>query len=222
MSPSYDSEDDHYPPDWAIDITRFATLSGALSLRSQDLKALKAVPRERPDGDAAASASARVTRAQSQIILGQRIDFSFQSSQRYMSGKGMPIYALATVSQAELERRMKNPHDQVMEGINMQRLRLRSRAQWPFPRNGKMEYLIFDEWIKVDTSTSRVQLAMQAARVFVGFFEKHRVPLSALPDYPWALRQDGFYRVWLVGLERTENNVFTADLKYVKDYPRLY
>lgn len=43
--------------------------------------------------------------------------------------------------------------------------------------------------------------------------------LSSLPDYPWLLRPDAFYKVWLLGIERVENNVFVADLRYIKKYP---
>lgn len=49
--------------------------------------------------------------------------------------------------------------------------------------------------------------------------QKNRVKLVGLADYDWLLRPDALHRVWLVELERVENDVFAADLKYVKDYP---
>ena len=37
--------------------------------------------------------------------------------------------------------------------------------------------------------------------------------------HEWRLRRDAFYRVWLVGLERTEHDAYEAVLKYVQDFP---
>ena len=50
--------------------------------------------------------------------------------------------------------------------------------------------------------------------------QTHRTSgLGILEDYPWLLRPDAFYRVWLLGLERVEGNLFVVDMKYVKYYP---
>ena len=97
---------------------------------------------------------------------------------------------------------------------------------------------MYEEWVRVDSSYTRVQVAMAVARVFNNFvevrcltgwcpfarahaaaYQKHRSRFRSYGDYPWSLRPDAFYKVWLLGLERVENNVFVADLKYVKDYP---
>ena len=56
-------------------------------------------------------------------------------------------------------------------------------------------------------------------RTHAAAYQKHRSRFRSYGDYPWSLRPDAFYKVWLLGLERVENNVFVADLKYVKDYP---
>ncbi|KAI8974162.1 hypothetical protein BD414DRAFT_424584 [Trametes punicea] len=212
--PRPDQPDD-FPPSWANAVTRFSTLSGALSLSLRELKALKKVPREACTEES--TASARITRTRSMIMLGQRIDFAFQTGPRHMKGKGMPVYALANASQAELLKHMALGSDKVMEPFGLRRVRI--RIQWPYPRDHEVSHISFEEWTNVDLSMTRVQLAMSVAQVFRTFFEKHRVLLATLPDYTWLLRPDAFHRVWVLGLERTENNVFEADLRYVKDYP---
>ncbi|CDO68108.1 hypothetical protein BN946_scf185044.g16 [Trametes cinnabarina] len=214
-SPSPDESDD-FPPAWARAVTRFSTISGALSLASHELKSLKSVPREKIASEEP-SQSSRITRTRSLIMLGQRIDFSFQTGPRYLKGKGLPVYALANASEGELTRHVAHAGEKVMEPFGLRRIRV--RIQWPYPRGGEVSRMVYEEWIKVELHMSRVQLAMSVARVFRTFFEKHRVVLTTLPDYTWLLRPDGYHRVWLTGLERTENNVFEADLRYVKDYP---
>ncbi|KAI0354752.1 hypothetical protein OH77DRAFT_1404775 [Trametes cingulata] len=208
-------ESDDFPPAWASAVTRFSTLSGAATLSQNDMRALKKVPREGPSEDS--SSSARVTRTRSMILLGQRIDFSFQTGPRHLKGKGMPVYSLAHAPIAELSKHMSLPGEKVMEPFGLRRIRI--RVQWPFPLDGEMSRITFEEWIKTDVTMTRIQLAMSAAVVFRNFFEKYRIALGALPDYAWYLRPDAFYKVWLVGLERTENNVFSADIRYVRDFP---
>ncbi|KAI9066896.1 hypothetical protein FKP32DRAFT_1621375 [Trametes sanguinea] len=215
-SPDLASESDEFPPTWANSVTRFSTLSGALTLTPRELKALKSVPRATIAAEEP-SQSTRVTRTRSMIILGQRIEFSFKVGPRYLKGKGMPVYALANASEAELVRHMTSAGEKVMEPIGLRRIRV--RVQWPYPREDEDSSLLYEEWIKIDLQTPRVQLAMSVARVFQTFFEKHRMVLTTMPDYAWLLRPDAFHRVWLFGIERTENNVFEAELRYVKDYP---
>ncbi|OSC96851.1 hypothetical protein PYCCODRAFT_1399761 [Trametes coccinea BRFM310] len=215
ISPEPDESDD-FPPTWANSVTRFSTLSGALSLTSHELKALKTVPREAIAAEEP-SQSRRITRTRSMIMLGQRIEFSFKVGPRYLKGKGMPVYALANASEAELLKHMAFGSEKVMEPIGLRRVRI--RIQWPYPREDEVSRLLYEEWIKVELHTPRVQLAMSVARVFQTFFEKHRIVLTTMSDYTWLLRPDSFHRVWLTGIERTENNVFEAELRYVKDYP---
>ena len=51
--------------------------------------------------------------------------------------------------------------------------------------------------------------------------QTHRTSgLGILEDYPWLLRPDAFYRVWLVRLERVESNLFVADLNYALSDPK--
>ncbi|KAI0823779.1 hypothetical protein BC628DRAFT_478393 [Trametes gibbosa] len=220
-APHYDfplvpvEESDSFPPAWASDITRFSTLSGALTLTPSDLRALKSVPREHPT--ATTSANVRVTRTRSMIEHGQNITFSFQTGPKHVANKGLPVYALAMTSREELCKHMLSAREQVMASFGLKRVRF--RIQWPFPRDDGLDLLTHEEWVKVDGSTTRMQLAMLAADVFRQFFDKHRMPLSAIADYAWLLKPDAFYRVWLVGLERVESNVFAVDLKYVKDHP---
>ncbi|KAI0370026.1 hypothetical protein BV20DRAFT_967012 [Pilatotrama ljubarskyi] len=227
------ASDSDFPPAWANAVTRFSTLSGATTLSQNETRALKKVPREGPSEDL--SSSARVTRTRSLILLGQRIDFSFQTGPRHLKGKGMPVYSLANAPLAELSKHMLLSGDKVMEPFGLRRIRIRVQVsllqllslaergshafQWPFPLDGETSYIATEEWINTDVSMTRAQLAMSVAVVFRNFFEKYRVALGALPDYAWYLRPDAFYKIWLVGLERTENNVFAADIRYVRDFP---
>lgn len=110
--------------------------------------------------------------------------------------------------------------------------------QWPCPRDGRLDRFTFEESVMVDESTTRLQMGMLAAQSFSKFFEvstryifklrdladlihsqKNRVKFARLADYDWFLRPDALHRVWLVELERVENDVYAADLRYVKDYP---
>ncbi|KAI0648566.1 hypothetical protein C8Q79DRAFT_906357 [Trametes meyenii] len=217
-SPSSPLTEEHraFPPAWATSVAKFSTLSGALSLSLRELKALTAVPHER-SSDSEPSPSARLTRTQTKIMLGQRIDFAFQSASTYMRNKGIPVYALAMAPKEELVKHIARGNETVMEPFKLRRVCV--RVQWPFPREGGLGYIMHEEWITVNASTTKVQIAMATAGVFRKFYEKFRIPLGSMSESEWVMRQDAFYRVWLTGLERTGNNIFTADLKYVKDYP---
>ena len=110
-------------------------------------------------------------------------------------------------------------------------------AQWPLPLSEERSQIVFEEWVKLDSSFTKAQLAMAVAKLFYKFVEvrafcfslpaprsrphqQHRSSeLAGYENYPWLLRRDAFYRVWLLGLERIENNLFVADLKYAKYYP---
>ncbi|KAH9857409.1 hypothetical protein C2E23DRAFT_881029 [Lenzites betulinus] len=233
-------ESDDFPSTWATDITRFSTLFGAHTLTPYDLQALKSVPRERTPE--MASVNVRITRTRAMIEDGQKIAFSFQAGPKHLAGKGIPVYALAMTSKEELGKHISLAREQVMKSFGLKRVLI--RIQWPFSREEGFDLLTFEEWVKVDASTTRLQLAMLTADVFRQFFEvcppslhrissiissintsdlapsqKHRMPLAALANYPWLLKPDAFYRVWLVGLERVESNVFAVDMTYVKDHP---
>ncbi|KAI0669352.1 hypothetical protein C8Q78DRAFT_978314 [Trametes maxima] len=215
-SSPFTEEQRAFPPAWATSVTKFSTLSGALSLSLRELKALAAVPHER-SSDSESSPSARITRTQTKIMLGQRIDFAFQSASTHIRNKGLPIYTLAMASEGELIKHIARGSETVMESFKLRRICV--RVQWPFPREGGLGYIMHEEWVTVNASTTKVQIAMATAGVFRNFYEKFRIPLGSLSESEWVMGQDAFYRVWLTGLERTGNNVFTADLRYVKDYP---
>ncbi|RPD55366.1 hypothetical protein L226DRAFT_468866 [Lentinus tigrinus ALCF2SS1-7] len=203
-------------PSWALDAIRYSTILGSYTLTSNDLKLLKKVPRGDYEEDG--HLDRRITRTQSQILSGhgQRIDFGFCSGGR-LKHRGMPMYALSNASEEELYRNMSASGTTVMKPFPLRQIRV--RFLWPLPRGSEPSHEVYDEWVRVDPSYTRVQVAMAVARVFYRFVESNRLYLSQYHDYPWRLRPDAFYRVWLVGLERVENNVFVADLKYVKDYP---
>ena len=44
--------------------------------------------------------------------------------------------------------------------------------------------------------------------------------MSRYEAFEFRLRQDAFYRVWLVRLERVESNLFVADLNYALSDPK--
>ncbi|KAI0697090.1 hypothetical protein C8T65DRAFT_582897 [Cerioporus squamosus] len=215
--PAFDnSSETKIEPCWALDAIRYSTILGAYTLTSADLKLLKKVPRG--DYEEEGHHGRRITRTQSQILSGhgQRIDFGFCSTGR-LKHRGMPMYALANASEQELYRNMSAGGTLVMKPFPLRQIRV--RFLWPLPRGSEPTHEVYDEWVRVDPSFTRVRLAMAVAQVFSRFVEANRLCLSAYRDYPWRLRSDVFYRVWLLGLERVENNVFVADLKYIKDYP---
>ncbi|KAI0713895.1 hypothetical protein C8Q76DRAFT_621083 [Earliella scabrosa] len=198
-----------------MDAIRFSTIQGALTLTTADLKLLKNVPRD--DAEEEVESDRRVTRTRARIMAGQRIDFGFCTGARILRHRGMPMYALANASEDELYRNMSAAGIRVMAPFPLRQIRV--RFLWPLPHDSDPSELMYEEWVRVDSSYTRVQVAMAVARVFNNFVEKHRSRFRSYGDYPWSLRPDAFYKVWLLGLERVENNVFVADLKYVKDYP---
>ncbi|KAI0761517.1 hypothetical protein BD413DRAFT_590084 [Trametes elegans] len=136
---------------------------------------------------------------------------------RHVRGKGMPVYALLSASAEELGRHMARGRETVMEPFGLRKACI--CIQWPFPRGDGYAHVSVEECIHVDPTMTKVHLAMNVAKVFNRFYEKHRVSLGVLPEYAWLLRPDAMFRVWLTALEHTENDVFVAEFKYAKDYP---
>ncbi|EIW61075.1 uncharacterized protein TRAVEDRAFT_46299 [Trametes versicolor FP-101664 SS1] len=209
---------DTFSPTWATGIMRFSTIYGALNITNEQLQALKSVPRDGPREDRPTYAHVARTRS-GMASRGRRITFTIQggAAAAYIAGYGMPVYALATVSESELLYHMQSPLDTVMPLLGTRNIRI--RIQWPCPRDGRLDRFTFEESVMVDESTTRLRMGMLAAQSFCKFFEKNRVKFAGLADYDWLLRPDALHRVWLVELERVENDVYAADLRYVKDYP---
>ncbi|KAI0737402.1 hypothetical protein C8Q80DRAFT_320933 [Daedaleopsis nitida] len=153
------------------------------------------------------------------IIAGQRIDFGFCTGSKALKHRGLPMYALMNASEEELYVNMSAAGSRVMAPFSLRQIRIRILWPLPLPKGSGPSQVVYEEWLRVDAAYTRVQMGMAVARVFYNFVEKHRTSLATYRDYPWSLRLDAFYRVWLLGLERVENNVFVADLKYVKYYP---
>ncbi|OJT08538.1 hypothetical protein TRAPUB_544 [Trametes pubescens] len=208
---------DTFSPTWAAGIKLFSTISGAFSLTVEELQTLKNVPRDHPPENAPTYARVARSRSIAMASRRQRIEFRFQGGPEYLPGQGMPVYVLATVPEMELYKYVQSALDTVMQPLGTRKVRI--RIQWPCPRDGKLDLLTFEESVEVDASTNRLHVGMLAAEVFWKFFESYRTRLVALADYSWLLRPDALHRVWLIGLERVENDVFAADLRYVKDYP---
>ncbi|KAI0328040.1 hypothetical protein GY45DRAFT_1326841 [Cubamyces sp. BRFM 1775] len=206
-----DTESDKMARAWAVATTRFSTLSGAHSLSADDVKALKEVPR------GSAVHDARVTRARSQIIESPHVMFSFKTGPRHLRRMGMPVYTLANASEDKLLEHMSGGTAKVLRSVSGLR-RIRIRIQWPLPNELREPLMNAEEWIEVNESTTKIQLAMKVAHLCNTFFEKYRWA-PAFIGYEWCLRRDAFYRVWLVGLERTEHDVFEVVLRYVQDFP---
>ncbi|KAI0657083.1 hypothetical protein C8Q70DRAFT_1055977 [Cubamyces menziesii] len=206
-----DTESDKLARAWAVATTRFSTLSGAHTLSADDVNALKEVPRE------GASDGARITRARSQIMESPSIVFSFKTGPRHLRRMGMPVYALATASKDELLKHMSGGTTKVLKSLGGLR-QICIRIQWPLLDELRYQHIRTDEWVKVDESMSKIQLAMDVAYLCNRFFEKYRW-ISQDSTSEWHLRRDAFYRVWLVGLERTGHDVFEVVLKYVQDFP---
>ncbi|KAJ8488443.1 hypothetical protein ONZ51_g3585 [Trametes cubensis] len=208
-----DTESDKMARAWAVATTRFSTLSGAHTLSADDVNALKEVPRE------GALEGARITRARSQIMESPSIVFSFKTGPRHLRRMGMPVYALATASKDELLKHMSGGASYAATSWREYPPEAHTPAlQWPLLDELRYQHIRTDEWVKVDESMSKIQLAMDVAYLCNRFFEKYRW-ISQDSASEWHLRRDAFYRVWLVGLERTGHDVFEVVLKYVQDFP---
>ncbi|KAH9923752.1 uncharacterized protein BXZ73DRAFT_50887 [Epithele typhae] len=207
----------------ADDARLFATFQGALVTTRDELRLLRP-PQNRDRGGGEGSVfRGPVTRTQTRILAGhgQRVQFAFRIGSRSVRRYGMPMYALANATEEEVAKHMADGRERVKELMRQVLLkRVRVRFEWPIPGEDA-GFFHYEEWVKFDSKCTKARFAMTVARVFQTFVEKHYyLPDPHGPaDSPWVLRPDAFYRVWLHGLERVENSVFVAHLRYIKRYP---
>lgn len=120
---------DTFSPTWAAGIMRFSTIYGALNLTKEQLQALKSVPRDGPREDR--PTYAHVARTRPMASRGRRIVFTLQGGPAYIAGYGMPVYALATVSETELLYHMQSPLDTVVPSLGTRNIRIRIQVSAP-------------------------------------------------------------------------------------------
>ncbi|EJF57986.1 hypothetical protein DICSQDRAFT_173353 [Dichomitus squalens LYAD-421 SS1] len=198
----------------------FSTIEGATTLTESEVQVLKPVPRDarHVGGDHSQRAVDRpMTR--SQAVVGQKIEFSFNRNARpFLRQRGIPMYALLCASAAALHRIVLGARTKVLTNVALRRIRI--RFVWPHPAGYEPAAEVYEEWVPVNDTLTRLQLAMLVAQVFNRFVEQQRTSrLSHYEVFEFRLRQDAFYRVWLVRLERVESNLFIADLNYAVSDP---
>lgn len=130
---------DTFSPTWATGIMRFSTIYGTLNITNEQLQALKSVPRDGPREDRPTYAHIARTRS-GMASRGRRITFTIQggAAAAYIAGYGMPVYALATVSESELLYHMQSPLDTVMPSLGRRNIRIRIQVSAPEVVHGNL------------------------------------------------------------------------------------
>ncbi|KAM5532970.1 hypothetical protein V8D89_013367 [Ganoderma adspersum] len=195
------------PDTWNRHTKAFATLAGAVTLNESELRALQPRRRRRP-----------ATR--SQAALGQKVEFAMRASRKaYLRKYGVPMCALLGATEDALRGAVVGGGARSVASMNVSLRRVRIRIVWPQPATMAFRAAVYEEWVRIDESTTKVQLGMLVAKVFFGFLEEKTAALSQEETFEWRLRPDALYRTWLVGLERVETNLFVAYLRYALNDP---
>uniref|UniRef100_A0A5K1JTS9 Cell surface hydrophobicity-associated protein n=1 Tax=Ganoderma boninense TaxID=34458 RepID=A0A5K1JTS9_9APHY len=209
------------PDTWNRHAKAFATLEGALTLNESELRALHAIPRSE-EGDAEADGEQERGRerpaTRSQAALGRKIEFALRASRKaYLRKYGVPLYALLCASEDALQKVMVGGSACSVAGVGLRRVRI--RFVWPQSPTVSPSPVMYEQWVRIDESTTKVQLGMLVAKVFYGFLTQKTAELSREQTFEWRVRPDALYRTWLTRLERVETNVFIADLRYALNDP---
>ncbi|PIL33304.1 hypothetical protein GSI_04754 [Ganoderma sinense ZZ0214-1] len=218
------------PDSWNRHTKALATLEGALTLTEAELHALRPVPRTRrediegDDADAEQDGGQERVRGRerpatrSQAALGQKVEFALRASRKaYLRKYGVPMYALLCAAEDALRNVMVGGSARSVAGVGLRRVRI--RFVWPQSPTVSASPVVYDQWVRIDESTTKVQLGMLVAKVFYGFLTQKATGLSQDPAFEWRVRPDALYRTWLTRLERVETNVFVADLRYALNDP---
>ncbi|KAI1787720.1 hypothetical protein LXA43DRAFT_895818 [Ganoderma leucocontextum] len=206
------------PDNWERYAKAFATLAGAFTLDENELRALQPVPR-RLGRDVNGLSERERPATRSQAAIGRKVDFSLRGSRKtYLRKYGVPMYVLLNASEDTLQKHVTGGGTKVLAHVNLRRIRI--RFIWPQPPTMSASAAVYDEWVRIDESVTKVQLAMLVAKVFNGFVEQQKTgDLSRMHTSKWRLRPDALYRTWLVRLERVETKVFVADVRYALHDP---
>ncbi|KAM5531289.1 hypothetical protein V8D89_015044 [Ganoderma adspersum] len=217
------------PDTWNRHTKAFATLAGAVTLNESELRALQPVPRPHnrtSDADAdeeeeeAGERRRRRPATRSQAALGQKVEFALRASRKaYLRKYGVPMCALLGATEDALRGAVVGGGARSVASMNVSLRRVRIRIVWPQPATMASRTAVYEEWVRIDESTTKVQLGMLVAKVFFGFLEEKTAALSQEETFEWRLRPDALYRTWLVGLERVETNLFVAYLRYALNDP---